>query len=464
MNVNALTVRQKTASVDTLFERWYPGLLLSLWVLVPEVRRLVDWQVGFNRLPVIQLIPIVALLPLAAVVARTARQRVSYGFKIAAWLWVAGFGYALLLGCLAGRLFGAVYECSLFILPLLIGVWLATMAPARARRIFERFVDAALWLAVITSLYGIYQYIAPPPWDAYWMVNSGLASIGNPYPFEVRVFSTLNAPLPFADFIAITILLALHRLRLKNIWLIVPLLVCIAALILSLVRTAWLEVAVGVIVFVCLSPRRAVVAGTTVFALVLTFFVATNLALITGNPQVANEVQDRLATFNDLQNDASADSRVNGSATTLHQSLEEPLGTGLGYSAGAKLAGARTVTAASTYGADNGFLERFLEMGVFGFALYLASIGASFVLSFTGLRRSLAAGDDASATLFATFISIQVGLMGANSSADALLSLMAIFYWMVAGLSSTLTSELPSRAAFGIFGSEPDINRPARAR
>jgi hypothetical protein len=52
---------------DTLWQRFSPALLLTLWVLAPEVRRLVDWVVGFNSLSAINLLPLIALLPLVAV-------------------------------------------------------------------------------------------------------------------------------------------------------------------------------------------------------------------------------------------------------------------------------------------------------------------------------------------------------------------------------------------------------------
>jgi len=60
-----------------------------------------------------------------------------------------------------------------------------------------------------------------------------------PLPFAMRVFSTLNSPGPAADFFALTMLLTLPLLRLRNIWT-WPLFAALgAALLLTLIREAW---------------------------------------------------------------------------------------------------------------------------------------------------------------------------------------------------------------------------------
>ena len=59
----------------------------------------------------------------------------------------------------------------------------------------------------ILGLYGFYQYVDPPIWDRYWMTYTTIASIGQPEPFMVRVFSTMNAPAGYATFTAAALLL-----------------------------------------------------------------------------------------------------------------------------------------------------------------------------------------------------------------------------------------------------------------
>ena len=70
------------AAREPHWQRWFPALLLTLWVFVPELRRLVDWQVGYNSLPVINVIPIVALVPLVFIFPRRKDMQFSHDFVL----------------------------------------------------------------------------------------------------------------------------------------------------------------------------------------------------------------------------------------------------------------------------------------------------------------------------------------------------------------------------------------------
>jgi putative inorganic carbon (HCO3(-)) transporter len=436
---------------DSFWQRWYSAFLVALWVLIPEVRRVIDWQLGFSSLSVINLIPLVALVPLIALLFRRHRASVSREFMLATWLWIGAFGYAFMVGWLSGNSLAAVYDCGLFSLPLLVGFWLASMEPSCARRTFDRFVHAALWLGAIASIYGIYQFSAPPPWDVLWVNNSGLGSIGVPEPFRLRIFGPMNAPGVFADFLAIVILLTLHRLNGKTMWLVCPLFLCSFALALTFVRTSWLELALGLFVYVLCSPRRVAALATVGAVASVTLCLALNLSLITGNPASNSLIIDRMATLNDLQNDSSASMRAQETRVALRESVAEPLGQGLGtVGTSTKLAaaGANTVL-------DNGYLSRFVEMGVFGFTFYLATLASVLVLSVMRFRAALAAGDANSTTVLSTSIAVQVALIGGQLSADNHGSLTGIVFWMLVGFSSTLSSTVFQRGRFGALGHGP---------
>jgi putative inorganic carbon (HCO3(-)) transporter len=428
--------RSEAPTPGAFWQKWYPQILLGLWVLVPEARRLVDWQIGYNSLPVIVLAPMVALLPLVGLCLARKRGLMSHDFLFSASLWVVAFGYAYMVGVLTGSLFGATYELALFALPLLAGVWIAGMSSALARHVFERFSSAALWLGAVASVYGILQFIAPPAWDVLWVQNAGLVSVGKPEPFGLRIFGTMNSPAVFADFLVMAILLNLRRIGFQKKWLIVPLLLCTAALALTLVRTAWLELAVGFAVYVICSPKRAVTLAAAGFTIVITLALAWNLSFITGNAASNTLVIDRISTLNEVQSDVSASDRVQESTGAIHESLAEPLGQGLGT--------VGTATKLSATGAttvlDNGYLMRFLEMGVFGLACYLLSLATSLILTISRLRVFYATrGDDATASLLATSVAIQAALIGAELSGDHHTALMAIVFWTTVGLSSTIS-------------------------
>jgi putative inorganic carbon (HCO3(-)) transporter len=454
----AAEVERDAAHTEPRWQRWYPGMLLTLWVLIPELRRLVDWQVGFNSLPVINLIPIIALVPLFFIFPRRKNMTFSRDFMLVTCLWLVAFGYSLLVAFLSGGLLSAVYAFALFCLPLLVGMWLGVVRPAVSRRIFARFVSAAIVLGALTSAYGIFQFVAPPAWDVAWVINSGLGSIGQPYPFCLRIFGTMNSPGVLGDFLAVVIVLTVHRLRGRSLWLIVPLLICTAALTLTFDRTAWLETALGLVVYIVLSPRRLPAVGSIGVTVLLTLGLALNLSLITGDPTSNTQLLSRLGTLNDLQNDSSAADREQETSTALREALSEPLGQGLGTVGTAT----KLSAAGSTTVLDNGYLMRFLEMGVFGVLCFLAAVIGGCVLAFNRLRAAYAARDETAAAFIATSLAIQVAFIGAELSGDHHSALMGIVFWLVIGFASTQARE-PRSVTFESLGREPIRSRPAQA-
>jgi hypothetical protein len=438
-------------SLDTPWQKWFPTVVVAVWVLTPEVRRLIDWQLGFNSLNVISLIPIAVLLPAGAIILARKRLHLSRDFGIVVILWSVGFLYAFLVACLSGGVFGGTYELMLFCAPLLIGLWLTTMDSAAARRVFDRFARAALWLGLVTSVYGIFQFIAPPPWDVVWVDNSGLVSIGQPVPFGLRIFGTMNSPGVLSDFLAMSILLTLYRLKRNTGWLLVPMFLSTTGLALTFGRTGWLELAVGCAVYVALSPKRAAALATIVGAFLLTLGLAANLSAITGDSTSNNAVISRISTFGDITEDDSALDRQRQSSIALRQAASEPLGQGLGTEGTAT----KLSASGSTTVLDNGYLTRLLEMGDFGFALYIASLLGGLVISFARLPAAYAARerDSAAAPLIATAIAIQVALLGADLSGDHHSALMAVVFWLVLGLVSTMPRErAASELGFNLSG------------
>jgi putative inorganic carbon (HCO3(-)) transporter len=448
--------------LETSWQKWFPVLIVTTWVLTPEVRRLIDWQIGFNSLSIITLLPIIVLLPAAGIFVRRQRLRIPRDFGIVVALWSVGFLYAFLVAWLSGGIFGGTFELMLFCAPLLLALWLTSKDPLAARRAFDRFAGAALWLGVTTSVYGIYQFIAPPPWDVAWADNSGLGSIGQPVPFGLRIFGTMNSPGVLSDFLAMVILLTLHRLERKTMWLLAPLLLCTVALALTFGRTGWLELAVGFVVYIILSPRRATALMTVLVVSLLTFGLATNLSLITGDPTSNSAVTSRLLTFNDIGEDDSAMDRQRQSSIALRQAMAEPLGQGLGTEGTAT----KLSSSASTTVLDNGDLTRLLEMGDFGFLLYILSLVGGLTISLARLPAAYAVRhtDSAAAPLIATAIGIQVALLGADLSGDHHSALMAVVFWLVIGLMSTMPRERPrGELALSSLSRDRHLGGPAPA-
>jgi hypothetical protein len=116
--------------------------------------------------------------------------------------------YGFVLAVAAGRLFPGTLDLLRWSIPPLLACYLIVKARDWEAICVELRAWATLALPLI-SLYGLYQFVAPPTWDANWMLSSGMESIGQPRPFEIRVFSTLNSPASLAYYLAALILIAL---------------------------------------------------------------------------------------------------------------------------------------------------------------------------------------------------------------------------------------------------------------
>ena len=238
----------------------YSVALLIFWVVVPELRRLIDWRLGFHASQALALAPLLAMGVFAFATTFRGRLDVSRKMLVLAWIWLGAFAYAFAVGWLVGRGASAVYDFVQFFAPMFIAFWLAAGAepPSRA---FRRLSTVVLAIAVGVSAYGLLQFVALPPWDAYWMQQvisvTHMASIGKPHSFEVRVFSVLNSPEPCGAFLAVAIALNLYRLTEKRILPLAGLVLCVITLALTLVRSAWIGLIVAIAVYAISSSRPA---------------------------------------------------------------------------------------------------------------------------------------------------------------------------------------------------------------
>ncbi len=196
------------------------------------------------------------------------------------------------------------------------------------------------------GVYGTLQFLDPPMWDQYWMTNAPMSSIGSPEPFEVRVFSTLNAPGPFAVVVMAGLLLLSGGRGGLVRWTAAG--AGYVSFLLSLVRAAWGGWVVGLI-FIALQRGRF--SPRLLVGLVITGLIA--LPLLTVGP-VADIIDPRLQTVTNLQQDTSANERQEFYLEFAQRALLNPAGEGLGrtgvatkLSTGGELVSSATSIAAS---------------------------------------------------------------------------------------------------------------------
>lgn len=347
----------------------YSSFSLWIWFLSPLVRRMLDYRHGWSPTsPALLAPPLVAGL---AVLTLFRHARELRGRLFAPYLLIlCALAYGYTIGSINAGIYAASYELLTWLAPIVFGLHLALSwrdyAELKAA-IAKTFAFALPALA----FYGVYQFVRIPIWDAQWMINADLKSIGAPLPFLVRVFGTLNTPGPYAAFLLAGILMMLTEkgfLRFPGIA------AAFVALLLTRTRAAWVAFLIGLVIQqlsqpVIRLPRRL---------LTLTI-VAVLAAPLTQIPAFRSTILKRMTTLESISSDNSFVKRVQFSEAAAEGIVETAAGNGLGTTGGAiKLTGGRV----GIRSLDNGFLELFYLYGWPGGTMFLLGIAALLFQSF----------------------------------------------------------------------------------
>jgi hypothetical protein len=437
----------------------YFALVVAAWSFTPLVRRLLDFRNGaFNPVQITSLIPFLMLLPLVLVCFKKERlERLTPAMRLLAAIWCGTFLYGFLTAAVSGSVSAAGFELVEYLVPVLAGVWLAGQGLAITETL-RRLAVIFLPCAGIVAVYGVLQWIQPPPWDVLWVEGSHFAGADFPVPFGLRVFSTLNSPGTLADFMAVTMLLALPFLRLRSVWM-WPLVAAMgAALMLTLVREAWVALLVGTVIYLIVSPGRfRALPSLAVFSVILALLVL-NLPTLLGSGANADVITSRISTFGDVGHDASALARETEISDALNAGLSNPIGIGLGAIGAAARLGSNAQTDLGSV-LDSGYLARFVELGWLGFAGYAVVVIGGPLMMLYGLRRRGRDGGPNEAALVAgaTAFAIGAALAWGDAANDAHLGLEGFLFWIALGVGSLAASSREPAAT-------PVRARPAFAR
>lgn len=349
----------------------YLEFILWMWLLTPGVRRIVDYAGGWNPVSPVMLAAPLATLAAAPLVLRrwgALPPRQARPLRIVMVI----VAYAAALGAVRNGIGASIADALLWTSPLVLAFYVLAQQTHQAD-----FTTALRRVAVLAALllgaYGVFQYIAIPPWDAYWMQNAPLNSIGSPEPFEVRVFSTLNSAGPFGTVMAVLLLIIASAGRAaRSGWRQVALLVGLAGLGLSSARTGWLVLIVGMAVILLLGRAQSR-AGVV--------WVVTGMALFlaVGGPLSA-VVIDRAEESRVISEDDSFQARTNLYASFGPVVLANPVGAGLGATGVATKVG-NTGQLGALGNLDSGLLSALHTFGLTGGLVYLSVVGwQTFVL------------------------------------------------------------------------------------
>ncbi|UCG34876.1 MAG: O-antigen ligase domain-containing protein [Candidatus Omnitrophota bacterium] len=331
-----------------------------LWFLNPFIRRVVDYQVGWDYLNPIAVTPLlVTMLTIFTLVrhSQTLFRRALFPFIMI----LVGILYCYFVGVIKNGFLRASYGFGNWGAPVLFAIHLVLNwqdYPYYRNAIQRVFV----WGVIVMGLYGIAQFISPLGWDKYWVSNAPMGSIGLPEPFRVRIFSTLNSPGPFAVVMMAGLISLFSSKGLLRILAAIP---GYVSFLLSLVRSAWGGWVVAILA-IALKVSGRVRFRFLVLALVIGLGV---LPLVSFGP-IAERIDKRFQTFSYFQEDGSFNIRLGLYRKYLGYAFFNVSGAGLGH------------TGVSTkLGSESGEMSGIsLESGVMIIPFTLGWIGTFFYL------------------------------------------------------------------------------------
>lgn len=341
----------------------YLGFTWWLWFLTPEIRRLVDYQIGWNEISPVMIAPYlvsgVAALTLVRCLPQLLQPRL---FPFALVLMALNYAYAI--GLVRAGPLAATYGLLTWLVPVVLGFHVA--ARWQQYPLYRDAIQRAfLWGVLAMGIYGIVQFLVLPAWDAYWMRASDMSSIGGPQPFRVRVWSTMNSPQPFALAMMTGLLFAFATKGWFRVLAAGP---GYVSLLLSLVRTAWLGWAIGLMVLLARAPwvhkTRLLAVGIAIGLL--------SLPLLLLQP-VVDRVTARFETMQDIGEDESLRARLALYSDFFLASAGNVVGQGLGSAnLATKLAEDSDLAEYRTI--DSGVLEAMFVLGWPGTLLYVGGL------------------------------------------------------------------------------------------
>jgi len=291
---------------------------LTLFAFAPFVRRIVDLSAGYDQLGLMLIGPLLAILVPAIELPKLLETQQGR----ARWIWplaivAACVVYAALLSMAQADWTNAASGPLKWLAPLLYAAVL--MLSAERRELIDASAAAFLIILPVTGVYAIYQYVDPPEWDRYWMDFAPILSIGQPVPYGVRSFSTMNAPAAYASFTATGLLLiAVSKRPWPVLLLAIP---AVLGFLLSMYRTAWISLAAGILFCLLFTDTRRR-AGLILVGIAIAVLLAATLT------PFGDVVADRLSSLSGGAQDGSAQERLEEFVTLWKQPDSSLFGVG----------------------------------------------------------------------------------------------------------------------------------------
>lgn len=339
---------------------------LILFTFAPFVRRVVDLHVGYDQLGLMLIGPLLAILtPVVDLPRQLQRHRVPEHVMWPLVIVAVSVVYAGTLSMAQGDWNNAASGMLKWLAPLLYAALL--VVSAEREELIKAAASAFAFILPVMGVYAIYQYVDPADWDIYWMQSAPIPSIGQPVPYGVRVYSTMNAPASFATFTATGLFLIGFS---RRPWLALLAMPAALGLLLSLYRTAWISLAVSILFCLCFAGTRRR-AGMILVGIAVAVLLAVLLT------PFGDIVAERLSTLSEGAKDGSAQERLEEFVTLWNLPDSSLFGRGF------------TITDVGAAGAmpiDGMIIACWLSMGImvggFCLAALLWAIGNAVAVAF----------------------------------------------------------------------------------
>jgi putative inorganic carbon (hco3(-)) transporter len=378
---------------------------ILVYVFNREIRRVVEWYEGsFNPFSPISLTPLIVLcLLLMPFLSRYRSLHPLPKQVFALFFW--GIAYSTFLG-LAKNGLAAVYGAAEYLSAMALMGYTATTSIDD--RTADRWLKVAGWAAMVACLYGWFQYLTVPPWDAFWVEHVGFVGyLGKMVPTEITVFSTFPERGPCAAFLALVAIpmLVSRRWRLFLGW--PEALLMLSVILLTMSRGGVILIGLGLVLYPLLNRGKG-------SATVVTIAAVAAIASMVGLNRLPNStrIKDRFSTLSHMQDDGSYQGRVAIAQGGLSTVLSNPAGFGMGSTGlGGRLNTESQYESSAVVG-DGGYLEILATMGFPGALCFAAGTFALWlhlsICSRFGLR------DDYLGLARAFLILLLIGMLAGN--------------------------------------------------
>jgi putative inorganic carbon (HCO3(-)) transporter len=394
------------------------------------IRRVVDWMGGeFDSKPLSSLTPmLIALLMLCVVIVNY--QSVSKENRKLGSILMGVLVVSSILGVQNG--IAMIYAFFEYLTPLGVlgyAIWLGADST-----LLIRWLRSISVMACAIAVYAWFQWVEMPPWDAFWIEQSGMwSSMGTVENYRTSVCGTLESRGPFAWFMATLAmpLILIPSARSYVTWIGVILLV--SSILPTTVRSAFGMIGLAMVGY---GLVRGVSKSVHLIALLGMILIA--MIGIRRNLPESEYLFERLESVTKLSEDSSFRGRVGQSRVGFGKVLSNPLGFGLGCSGlGTNLTGENAIIA------DNGYLELLATFGIIGvgMGLFIAFYTARKIYDFARFYN-----DDASYLILSLFFALLGALLFSNwlpmsCSSIAMLCLAKVLVDMEQKNAETLDDE-----------------------